>query len=164
MTTINPNNLESFDEFTKYFTDYPLAWYDKKFLDKFLDKYKCKIHKIVDLFRSVGRTKELSEDLMDIFKRNNPTIDSKAIEDMIIRTEEYLVKRKDRMCGVCGIWLTRENVAGHGSCPPDCSLCYIMLCSNCAQIVDCDAYCKQCFEKEDEYVSFDETDRSDTSL
>lgn len=82
---------------------------------------------------------------------------------MIIGTEEYLVKRKDRMCGDCGSWVTQENVAGHGSCPPDCTLCYIMLCTNCAQIVDYDAYCKQCFEKEDEYDSLDETDFSDKS-
>jgi rubrerythrin len=136
-TAMNPNALETFDEYKEYFTNYPLAWYDRKFLDSFIQKYKVKINEIVELFESVGRSEKVVKELCELTSNKN-------VFSMIFFTGQYLEKQK-YSCRVCGIYTTKDNVAG------DCSICYKWLCTKCAKFdSDRDVYCGVCFGEGDD--------------
>lgn len=149
--TMDVNNLNTFDEYTSYFTQYPLSWYDRNFLENFINRYKNKIDDILDLFDSVATTEQLIKDLFEVCHN------LEIVVHMICDTRKYLEKKK-YSCGVCGVHVNQDNLPQGGA--PDCAICYILLCKDCAKYGgDTDYYCHQCFTED---IYDDEKNSQDT--
>jgi hypothetical protein len=142
---MNPKKLNTFDEYSEYFTHNPWAWANRDFVDNFIHNYKNKMNDILELFER-GTAEQVIKDIP-------------GYKDLLVcLARDYLLQRKSNLeairtgkeiddcyCGECGIVLRRINVAGGGSYAPDCPECSKMLCKKCARVEDGQCYCHVCY-------------------